>query len=104
MPSLSQDQYKATFSPPMRQLSLEAEPPFDFFAYFDGISPADFGAYECAGDVTYVWEDATGNFQHVLFNSQDKDVFMVVVLDLRAQKVAGHRLLDLKQLYGLNEA
>ena len=104
MPHLSEDQYQATFSPPMRQLPPDAEPPFDFFSYFDAIPADDFARYECRGDVTYVWQDASATFQHVLFNSQDRNVFMAVILDLRAKAVVGHRLLDLNQLYGLNEA
>jgi hypothetical protein len=104
MASLSEDQYKATFAPPMRRLPSEAEPPFDFGSYFDAIPAGDFAGYECQGDVTYVWEDASARFQHVLFNSQDKNVFMTVILDLHAQAVVGHRLLDLNRLYGLNEA
>ena len=104
MPSLSNDQFAATFTPPMRQLSPDAEPPFDFFPYFDAIPAADFGGQVCDGGVTYVWEDDSATFQHVLFNSQDKNVFMVVVLDLSAKQVVGHCLLDLDHLYGSNEA
>ena len=104
MPSLTEIQFKATFNEPMRQLSPEAKPPFDFISYFDAIPRADFGSYKCSGDVTYVWEDALARFQHVLFNSQDRNVFMAVVLDLGTRVVAGHRLLNLNQLYGLNEA
>lgn len=104
MASLSEDQYKAVFCPPMRQLPPETEPPFDFGPYFDAIPAVDFADYECQGDVTYVWEDASARFQHVLFNSQDKNVFMAVILDLHDQAVVGHRLLDLNRLYGLNEA
>lgn len=88
----------------MRQLPPEAEPPFDFFRYFDAIPVDDFDGHACQGDVTYVWEDASARFQHVLFNSQDKNVFMAVILDLQAGSVVGHRLLDLNQLYGLGEA
>jgi hypothetical protein len=104
MANLSENQYKATFGSSMRQLPPDAEPPFDFGSYFDSIPGVDFAGYECRGGVTYVWEDSTCRFQHVLFNSQDKNVFMVVVLDLVGLKVVGHRLLNLNQLYGLSEA
>jgi hypothetical protein len=104
MPILSDDQYKTTLSTAMRQLPPDAEPAFDFGPYFDAIPVGDFAGHECKGDVTYVWEDASARFQHVLFNSQDSNIFMVLVLDLNSQAVAGHRLLDLNQLYALNEA
>jgi hypothetical protein len=104
MANLSEDQFKATFGSPMKRLPVEAEPPFDFWPYFDSIPDSDFAGNECLGDVTYVWEDPTGSFQHVLFNSQDANVFMVVVLDIHSHAVAGHRLLNLNELYGLGEA
>lgn len=45
-----------------------------------------------------------GNCQHVLVNSEDKNVFMVLVLDLASRSVLGHRLLNLNQEYGLESA
>lgn len=63
-----------------------------------------FRGYTCHGDVTYVWEDATQRYQFVHFNSDDRDVFMVIVLDVARSRVMGHHLLDLKALYGILEA
>ncbi len=104
MPNLSDAQFKETFSPPMRQLPPGSSPPFDFWGYVDAIPIADYLGYLCQGDVSYVWEDFSGKFRHVLLNSQDKNVFMAVVLDLSEGKVLGHHLLNLNELYGLNEA
>ena len=102
MAVLSEEQYLATANSPMRQLPPAAEPPFDFGDYFDAIPDEDFAGHACHGDVTYVYEDAQSRFQHVLFNSQDRNVFMVVILDAVNRNVAGHRLLDLNELYGLD--
>ena len=78
------------------------EPPFDFWPYFDSIPAADFEGHDCsAGAVTYVYRHPSGRFEHVLVDSEDRNVFMVLVLDRDAQTVVGHRLLDLPRLYGL---
>lgn len=103
MEVLSEEQFRQTQSDSMRQLSPESAPPFDFFAYFDAIPVVDFVGYDSDGSVTYVYEDTKGRFQHVLFNTTDKNVFMVVVLDVLRRKVRGHRLLNLNSLYGLDE-
>jgi hypothetical protein len=103
MPTLSEAQFKEAFRPPMRQLPPEADPPFDFWGYIETIPVSDFAGYSCHGGVSYVWEDAAREFQHVMLNTQDKNVFMVVVLDLASGNVKGHRLLDLNKLYTLNE-
>jgi hypothetical protein len=38
----------------------------------------------------------------VLINTEDRNIFMVLVLDQEAGAVHGHRLLDLNREYGLN--
>lgn len=88
----------------MKQLGPEAAPPFDFWSYFQTIPARDFEGHDCsAGAVTYVWEHPNGIFQHVLVNSEDKNVFIVLVLEIPTQRVVGHILLDLNREYGLKE-
>ena len=101
MNALSNEAFRATFKAPMQRVPVAALPSLDFFCYFDAIPSADFDDHICPGNVTYVWEDATTRYQHILFNSEDKAVFMVVVLDLKAMKVLGHHLLDLRALYSI---
>jgi len=73
--------------------------------YFGAIPLSHFEGHDClAGRVTYVWKHPTGRFQHVLVDSEDKNVFMVLVLDVPGRIVLGHRLLDLNQEYGLTRS
>jgi hypothetical protein len=86
----------------MKRLASDAAPSFEFWDYFESIPELDFEGHDCsAGLVTYVWEHPSGRFQHVLVNSEDKNVFMVLILDIPGRKVSGHRLLDLNREYGL---
>ena len=101
---LTDADFSATFTPPMQRLGLDEEPPFDFWDYLDEIPVKDFGGYDCsAGVVTYIYRDSTGRFEHVLVNTDDQDVFMVLVLDLEQRSVFGHYLLDLPAKYGLRD-
>jgi hypothetical protein len=98
---LSQVEFRETFGEPMRRLQ-DAEPPFDFWKYFDAIPADDFGSHDCSdGRVGWVYREPSGRFEHVLVSSEDRNVFMVLVLDLKAQVVHGHRLMDLNKEYGL---
>ena len=102
MKALTEPEFLATFTEPMQRLSLDAEPPCDFWNYFEAIPADEFAGHDCsAGSVTYAWEDATGSCQHVLVNTEDKNVFMVLILDLRQRSVLGHHLLNLDHEYGL---
>ncbi|HXQ35726.1 MAG TPA: hypothetical protein VN843_17050, partial [Anaerolineales bacterium] len=104
MKQLSESEYLATMGEPMMCLPPTAAPGY-FWDYFDSIPPADFAGHDCSAEtVTYVWQHPSGEFLHVLIDSEDRNVFMVLVLDLTKQRVLGHRLLDLNQAYGLTPA
>ncbi|MGB0133789.1 hypothetical protein [Dokdonella sp.] len=100
---LTEDQFSQTFAAPMRLLPQEAEPPFNFWPYFEEISARDFEGHEFSGDVTYVYEHPSGKFQHVLLNSEEKGIFLAIVLNVPARRVFGHRILNLNALYGVGE-
>jgi len=102
MPRLSRAELEALSAPSMRRADPEEAPPFDFWPYFDRIPAADFEGFDCSpGHVTYVYRDPAGRYEHVLLDSDNGDVFMVLVLDREARRVIGHHLLDLPRLYGL---
>jgi hypothetical protein len=85
----------------MRQVGDEEEPPFNFWPYVQAIPSEDFKGYDCsAGHVKYVYRHPSGRLEHVLINSNNEDVFMVIVVDRSTGTVVGHRLLDLPRLYG----
>ncbi len=103
MTQLSEREYHDTFSEPMARAKPEDSPPFDFWPYFGSIPQSDFGGYDCSqGKVDWVWRDASNTFEHVLINSNDPNVFMVIVLDRLRGGVLGHRLLNLRKEYGLD--
>lgn len=103
MKGLTETEFLALLSDPMRQLPTDSSPPLEFWDYFESILASDFEGHDfSAARVTYVWEDSTGRYLFVHVNSEDKNVFMVLVLDLAARSVLGHRLLDLNREYGIN--
>ena len=102
MKQLTEGEFHATFTNKMTKIAPNASPPFDFWDYFENIPESDFGDHDCsAGEVDQVYQTAGGRYQHVLVKSTEKNVFMVVVLNLKDRVVYGHRLLDLNEAYGL---
>jgi hypothetical protein len=84
----------------MRQIKGDAAPPFDFWTYVEKIPIEDYHGHDGSeGAVSWVWQDPLDRFQHVLINTEDSTVFMVIVLDLGGNTVLGHRLLNLKEEY-----
>jgi hypothetical protein len=99
---LTDAQYGSAWEFPMRRVPTDGYPPFDFWSYVDGIPPEDFEGHQIQQTVTWAWEDANGRYQHVLLDTEDKNVFMVIILELWRREIFGHRLLDLNLEYGLN--
>ncbi|MDR2173309.1 MAG: hypothetical protein LBE32_03785 [Burkholderiales bacterium] len=101
---LTQAQFDATFSAPMRRLSQDEAPPFDFWPYYDALPHSEFQGHQFSGDVEYVYENSSGTFQHVLVNSENQNVFLGIVLGMTQKRVYGHRVLDFASMYGLQES
>jgi hypothetical protein len=101
MKYLTESDFGNTFAAPMKQVAKDAAPPLDFWSYADAIPKEDFSGHKCQNTVSLAWEDAQRRYQHVLLNTEDKNVFMVLVLDLKADRVLGHHLLDLNEKYGM---
>lgn len=102
MNRLSEAEFLATMAELMKRMPSTAQPPLVFWDYFDAIPTEDFEGHDCSeGSLDNVWQDPSESFQHVLVNSKDKNVFMVIVLDVANSRVLGHRLLNLNREYGL---
>ena|SRR3569833_2029905 len=102
MGRLSEWQYRATMEPGAVRVSDGAEPPFDFWDYFDAIPEHDFEGHDfSAGEVAYAWRMPSGVHEHVLIRCGTPDIFLVLILDLPEHEVYGHHLLDLRHLSGM---
>lgn len=98
---LDEPAFQATFVEPIQSVENDVDPVLDFWPYFAAIPPEDFNGHDCsAGLVDSVYR-MSDRFEHVMVRSNTKNVFMTIVIDLRDESVAGHRLMDFNELYGL---
>lgn len=105
MRRISDDEWPQFFDSPMQRLPQSEQPPFDFWPYVEEIPLEDFKGHDCSeGRVEHAYRHPDGRLEHVLIDSKDPDVFMVIILDRVAKSVVGHHLLDLPALYGLPSA
>ena len=91
-----------------RRVAADEEPPFDFWAYFwayvDSLPRSEWEGHDFSdGTVSHAYVMPGERWQHVLLASEDKNVKLVLVLDLNRSEVLGHRLLDLNKIYGLDD-
>ena len=86
----------------MQDVTETAEQLLDIWPYVDAIPLIDLDSFTLR-DVAYVYLNPTGLYQHILIATEDKNVFLVMVLDVLSKKIYGHHLLNLIELYGLAE-
>ena len=99
---LDEQQFRATFAAPMRNVTGEAGSVVDIWPYVASVPPDDLRGHEVYDRfVEYVYRDATGRFDHVQVMTKTKNVYLTVVVDLRRDAVHGHHLLDLNEKYGV---
>ena len=84
----------------MQDVTTTAEQILDIWPYVDTIPVADLEGFELA-DVAYVYLSPDRGYEHVLIATEDKNVFFVIVIDVKQVKIHGYHLLDLVELYGL---
>jgi hypothetical protein len=97
---MSAEAFNNTFQAPMQDVTGTAEQLLDIWPYVDAIPLADLDSFELA-DVAYVYLNPSRNYQHVLVATEDKNVFLVIVIDVKQVKIRGHHLLNMVELYGL---
>ncbi len=101
---LSEEEFHATFVEPMRRLGEGEAPPAA--VGLSGYASAAIDALALPTtldeiEIHHVYVANGDRHTHVLFAFGEPDIYLALVIDNRARQVLGHRLLDLRKLYGL---
>ncbi len=100
---LTEEQFLATFPEPMRNITDSVEEVLDIWPYVESVPALDLAGHSVDdGTVEAAYRSADGRFDHALVMTRTANVYLVVVVDLRADEVYGHYLLDLNREYGLS--
>lgn len=99
---LTDDEFKATFASPMRDVVNDATNVIDIWPYVSAIAQPDLGDHTIYDQfVEHVYRTPDDRFDHVMVMTRTKNVYLVVVVDLVKDAIYGHYLLDLNKEYGL---
>ena len=97
--SLLEDEFKACFAEPMRDVTATAAAAVDIWSYIEALDLDEIGV-PYLNDVHYVYRDANNRFDQVLIGTGRFNALLVIVVDLAKSAVHGHFLLDLNKEYG----
>lgn len=101
---LSEDEFKATFTGKMIDVTLSASPVLDIWPYVQQLIKDKFVLdYVYKNElVEKVYRNDKNTFDHVLLPTSDSNVLIVIIVDLKQEIIRGHYRLDLNKEYGLD--
>ena len=103
MKRLTDEEFNATIAQPMVRIST-TEAPFDFWPYVTALPVTELDSYDFSeAQVSCAYRHPAGTWLHVQVTSNDKNVFLILVLNVDTKEVLGHRLMNLNAQYGAKE-
>lgn len=96
---LTEQEFEATFSPPMLNVTERAEELVDLWSYANQVIGAKY--HSCIAwewRVKFIFETRDGAFQHVYIPVPNDDTYLNVIVDKFERRILGHRILDLRAL------
>src|SRR5574343_1127284 len=100
---LTDTEYKSTMTPKMVDVTETAEPTVDIWDYVEKLT-----ADKIVNEYTFknnlvekVYRNQINTFDHVLLPTPDKNIFVVIIVDLINKNIKGYFRLDLSAEYGL---
>jgi hypothetical protein len=96
---LSKEEYERTFSPPMLDVTDDAEEIVDLWGYADLVIQDKYhncSAWEWC--VAHIYEARDGSYQHINIPVPKDDTYLSVIVDKLGRRIVGHYILDLGSL------
>ena len=76
----------------------------DIFPYIESIPDIDLKSHRIYDEfIEHVWHGQEKRFDHVMVMTKTKNVYLVVVIDSKNDRIHGHKLLNLNEEYGNTE-
>lgn len=102
--ALDDDSFRSTCVGRMRDVSADSSPVTDIWPYVKAIPEREFGTTRYRfEEVELVYRSENDRFDHVLIPTNERNVYLAIVVDRTARSVFGHHLLNLNEKYGLND-
>ncbi len=100
MVELTSEEFDNTFTSNFNEVTETAENfnGKDFDQYVKSNLIDELGVMQ----IEYIYDTKDGNWRHVIFKTQLKNINYVVVIDINKKTILGHHVLDLNEKYGLN--
>jgi hypothetical protein len=103
---LSKKEFQLTFSEKMKNITNEAEAVVDIWKYVKMLDKSKYfiNDYIIENEfVENVYRNSENTFDQILISTTEKNIFLVVVVNILEESILGHYLLDLNEEYGIKK-
>jgi hypothetical protein len=103
--TLTEQEYKSTMTGKMTDVTESAQPIVNIWPYVEILRNDKIVLdYVFTNEfIESVYTNGDGSFHHVLLPTDNKNIFIVLIIDVIGQTIKGHFKLDLNQQYGLSQ-
>lgn len=101
--NLSEEQFLSTMGSKMREVTEIAEPLTDIWDYAKQLLKDNLISREgfLKRYIEAVYVNNENRYKHILLVTNQKNVYAVIVVDMRDKKIFGHHILNLNEKYGI---
>ena len=103
---LTKKEYKSTFSEKMNDVTNRADAAINIWGYVKLLDESKYylSNYIIEKElVELVYRNAANTYDHVLVPTYRKNIYLVIVVNIKSENIFGHYLLDLNKEYGIEK-
>ncbi|MDR1179612.1 MAG: hypothetical protein LBK44_03840 [Spirochaetales bacterium] len=103
---LTEKEFKATFSEKMNDVTDNADAVVDIWKYVEALEPSKYFINDYIIEkklVEKVYRNSINTYDQILIPTIKKNVYLIIIADIKKENICGHYLLDLNKEYGVSK-
>jgi hypothetical protein len=101
---LTEKEFKSTFSEKMNDVTTVVDAVVDIWEYIELLEKAKYYLNDYIlenGIVEKVYRNSLNTYEQILVQTEKKNIYLIIVVNIKEQNIFGHYLLDLNKEYGI---
>ena len=101
---LSEKEFKSTFSGKMNNVTDNHNAIIDIWEYVALLDKSKYLINDYIIEhklVEYVYRNSTNTFDQILIPTEKKNIYLIIIVNIKNKNIFGHYLLDLNKEYGI---
>jgi hypothetical protein len=103
---ITEKEFKTTFSERMNDVTNDADAIVDIWEYVKALEKSKYFINDYIVQkrlVEYVYRNSINTYDQILIPTIKKNIYLIIIVDIKEGNIFGHYLLDLNKEYGIKE-